>query len=252
VPLSAEYCGLCARELAGGVASEEAADSHRSFGAGSSELRLPWADGVPVWLDRGTVLAVASGPAFILCYPRLLAFLARMPPGSIRFDLVLGVCWVLPGLYLLGGAVKAAQFANAKQSFLAGLVAPGVSVALQLLAIPFTMAAISGSASSVTVYGLHGAALSFTWPVALYCLTSLLAAAAAFHTPRVIPGKFQRVVAPQLIGLASVAVALLLPNWGGVAIARRALNLGFPNLVISIAMLFTTLCFALFWFRAED
>jgi hypothetical protein len=170
----------------------------------------------------------------------------------VSADLLLGLCWLAPEVYLLSGAVKAAQMANSSRRFLRGLVVPGLSVAAQLLAAALVLALIPQPPSAVTVFGLHGSALTIRVPLALFAAGSVLAAALGRAMPAVVPGKFQRLVAPQLGCLSVLTVALLLPAWGGLALMRKAIDIGMQPLWIDIAMIFIISFFGLYWFWPTD
>ena len=250
-PADACTCALCGRSVEGlAVFSTGNADSYLDdaglFHAGTVARTLP------MGLDNGGLVAIALGPLFVIGYPLLLGVWLRQPAGSVQSDLVLGLCWLAPEVYLLSGFVKAAQMANRTRSFVTGLTVPALSIAFQLVALLLLRILGVTPSDAAVVYGLHGASLVLWVPFSLFAVGSLTASALGRWMPVVVPGKFQRVVAPQLGCLSLLTAALLLPVWGGLALMRRAIDIGFHSLWVNIAMFFVMCFFAIYWFWPTD
>ncbi len=197
-------------------------------------------------------MALVIGPLFIIGYPWLLALYAAQAAGSIPSDLSLALVWLVPEVFLLSGVVKAAEYANANRRAVLGLIAPGVSLAAQLVVLPLAESWAPSASTVVPVWGMQGGTLTWVAPMALFAVTSAIAALIAATMPRVVPGKFGRTIGPQLAGLSLLFVALLLPHWGGIAAAKVGLEMGMPTLWVNVIAVFVFSLFALVWFRSED
>jgi hypothetical protein len=192
------------------------------------------------------------GVAGVASYPWLLAAWAAQPPGSVMSDVLLATCWGVAEVYLLTGVVKAAQWANSSRRFATGLVVPSLSMTAQLVAV----AAVASSAPVVSAAAsVFGTGLPRPTTGALmiaFAALSLVAALLGAYLPRVVPGKFGRQIGPQLGCASGLFAALLLPTWGGLALASRMMSLGFSTLWVDIAALFVFSFFALYWFWPTD
>lgn len=244
-------CQLCGRSV-GSV--REAAAATRGFERATSysAASAPIKDVIRS-LARGTSpAAIATGPAFILGYPWLLAFYAAQPAHSITSDLALALVWLAPELYLLSGVVKAAEYANANRRVAYGLIPPAVSLLLQFMVLSLARRMAPASSALVVVWGASGSTLTRVGPLATFALASAVAAVIAAMMPRVVPGKFGRTIGPQLLGLSVLLVALMLPSYGGLALIRLGLDIGLPMLWVNVLSVFIFTGFAFFWFRSKD
>jgi len=247
----AHACPLCGRSIGGAEAEAVAARPQAraaTYTPDASEARE-----VLQSLTRGqSPLALAVGPLFIVGYPWLLALYAAQPAGTVQGDLVLALLWLAPEVYVLAGIVKSAQYANANRRAVLGLIPMAVSVLAQFAVMPFALAWAPASADSVAVWGMQGLALSGGIAITVFAVCSAVAALLGAVAPRVVPGKFNRVIGPQLGGLSVALVALLLPNWGGLALAKIGLDIGVPMLWVNVLAVFTFVFFAFVWFRPQD
>jgi hypothetical protein len=185
-------------------------------------------------------------------YPWLLAAWAAQPPGSVTSDVLLATCWGVAEIYLLTGVVKAAQWSNSSRRFATGLVVPGLSLVAQLMVVSAVASWAPAVSASASVFGTG---LPRPTPVTLmlaFGALSLAAAVLGASMPRVVPGKFGRQIGPQLGCASGLFAALLLPTWGGLALAGRMMSLGFSTLWVDIAALFVFSFFALYWFWPTD
>jgi hypothetical protein len=247
----AHACPLCGRSI-GGAETDAVAANARGRAASYS----PDASEALEVLQSLTVgqspLALAVGPLFILGYPWLLALYAAQPTGSVRGDLVLALLWLAPEVYLLAGVVKSAQYANANRRAVLGLIPMAVSVVAQLLVLPVALGWTPAGAQSAQVWGVAGTALSGGMAIVVFAAVSAVAALIGAAAPRVVPGKFNRMIGPQLGGISLALVALLLPHWGGLAVAKMGLDIGVPVLWVNVLAVFTFVFVALVWFRPQD
>lgn len=246
-----ESCRLCGRSIvhsAHGTASSGVSDRAASYAAAEVSVL-----GILRSLARGSSLfAVLLGPLFILSYPWLLTLYATQVIGSIASDLSLALVWLVPEIYLLSGVVKAAEYANANRRAVLGLIAPGVSLITQLLVLPLAQSWAPLESAAIPMWGLRGSVLMWTAPMVGFAMCSTVAAVIASVAPRVVPGKFDRTIGPQLAGLSLLFVAFLLPNWGGVAAVRIGLDIGMPTLWINTITVFVLSLFVLVWFWPRD
>ena len=204
-----------------------------------------------LWGVRG-VIYLSTGLAFVIGYPWLLAAFEAAAPGSAVQDLWLAAAWLAPEVYLLMGLVWAAHLANANRRAALGIVPTSMALLLQLIVLPAAVAWTPAAAYAVTLFGLQGATLMWGAPLLLFALGSVGISLVAAWTPRVVPGKFARVIGPQLGCLSVLVVALLLPTWGGLAWMRFSLDLGFPTIWVDVVAVFVFTFFTLFWFRPGD
>ena len=204
-----------------------------------------------LWGIRGAIY-LSTGLVFVIGYPWLLAAFEGAAPRSIAQDLWLAAAWLAPEFYLVMGLVWAAHLANANRRPSLGIVPASVALLLQLIVLPAAVAWAPAAAYTVTLFGLQGAALMWGAPLLLFALGSASISFVAAWTPRVVPGKFARVIGPQLGCLSGLVVALLLPTWGGLAWMRYSLDLGFPTIWVDVVALFVFMFFALFWFMPGD
>jgi len=246
-----ESCRLCGRSIAIGATSA-AARAVPDRAASYAAAEVPAVEVLRSLTRGSSPFAVALGPLFVLGYPWLLALYAAQPVGSIASDLSLALVWLAPEVYLLSGVVVAAGYANANRRAVLGFIAPGVSLIAQLLVLPLARAWAPSVSATVPVWGLRGGMLMWAAPMAVFAVASVLAAVIASVVPRVVPGKFGRVIGPQLAGLSLLFVAFLLPNWGGIAAARAGLDIGMPTLWVNAIAVFVFSLFALVWFRPGD
>ena len=197
-------------------------------------------------------LYLGTGLLFVVGYPWLVAALGSARGGSVARELLLALAWLSPEIYLVVGLVWVAHLANANRRVSAGLMPAGVALLLQLMVLPVAAARAPAASYTVTLFGLQGAVLMWGAPLALFALGSIGISLLAAWMPRVVPGKFARVIGPQLGCLSGLVVALLLPTWGGLAMMQFSLDLGFPTIWVDVVAVFVFTFFALLWFRPED
>ncbi len=246
-------CALCGRPLEGSSLVDSATHSELFLNADEEIVDLtPHAEARPLGFGVATWTAVLFGAGFIALYPWLLAWHSAQVPGSVAFDLTLAVCWLLPELYLVSGMVHAAHRSNSERDIRPGLVFVAAAVALQLVVAALVRGFVPTASLSTTVFALKGRMLHATVPILLYAVGSSVAALAAAWLPRVVPGKFERVIAPQLGCVSVLLAALLLPTWGGIALLIRTAGLGIAPFWIDLVAVFAIPVFALFWFWPHD
>jgi len=203
------------------------------------------------WTLQGIACLIA-GPIFVIGYAWLLAELAgASATGGVR-DLWLAAAWLAPEIYLVAGLVWVAHVANARREALSGFIAIVVLLLAQLAVLPFAIARAPSQAYGVSLYGLRGATLMWWSPLLVLVLIAAPIAVLAAWTPRVVPGKFGRVIGPQLGCLSVLFVAMLLPTWGGLAMIQLSLDLGFPTIWVDVVAVFVFVLFGVYWFWPED
>ncbi len=248
-----DTCKLCGRPLAGAALVESATHSDLFLNADGNVIDLtPPERAKPLGFDGRTWTTIAMGVLFVLAYPWLLAWHGSHAAGTAMHDLSLAICWLAPEAYLVSGMVRSAHRANRARSVVPSLSFAVIAVGLQVASLWVARELGLTPATTVQVFRLSGPVLAWQAPVALYAVSVVCSAFVAAWMPKVVQGKFNRVVAPQLGCLSVLLAALLLPTWGGLALLSRTAEIGIAPFWIDLLAMFVIPVFALFWFWPDD